>query len=198
MGDLREAPRDVITKFTNCRLVRDNALVQADLWVSSLSGKIIDGQEVFYSQQRLPDVVVDLGNRIVSPGLIDVQLNGAFGVNFSDVPEDLESFPKLLKDVNKQLIRTGVTSYLPTVTSQNSEVYHKVWLYLQVLPLRYLRGETDTNSSYHISAHPAAHGGQKQARNPSAPILKGPSSRPPRTGFTMWRSSAPRRMASKT
>lgn len=119
-------PRDIITKFTNCRLVRHDSLIRADLWVSSLTGKILDGQDVFYAQQRLPDAVVDLKNRILSPGLIDVQLNGAFGTNFSDVPEEEGSFPKKLKEVNKQLITTGVTSYLPTVTSQRSEVYHKV------------------------------------------------------------------------
>jgi len=118
--------RDIITKFTNCRLVAGSSLVSADLWISSLSGTILNGQEVFYSQKRLPDVVIDLGNRIVSPGLIDVQLNGAFGVNFSDVPDELERFPRLLADVNKRLVATGVTSYLPTVTSQRKEVYHKV------------------------------------------------------------------------
>jgi N-acetylglucosamine-6-phosphate deacetylase len=120
------APRDVITRFTNCRLLRHNSLVRADLWVSSLTGKILDGQDVFYTERRLPDVVVDLGNRILSPGMIDVQLNGAFGINFSDVPEEEGSFPKKLKEVNRQLISTGVTSYLPTMTSQKSEVYHKV------------------------------------------------------------------------
>jgi N-acetylglucosamine-6-phosphate deacetylase len=119
-------PRDIITKFTNCRLVLHNSLVHADLWVSSLTGKILDGQDVFFTQKRLPDVVVDLNNRILSPGLIDVQLNGAFGLNFSKVPEDEGTFPKELKVVNKKLIATGVTSYLPTVTSQKSEVYHKV------------------------------------------------------------------------
>lgn len=120
------APRDIITRFTNCRLLHHNSLVRADLWVSSLTGKILDGQDVFYTEKRLPDVVVDLGNRILSPGMIDVQLNGAFGINFSDVPEEEDSFPKKLQEVNRQLIATGVTSYLPTMTSQRSEVYRKV------------------------------------------------------------------------
>ncbi|OBT64278.1 hypothetical protein VE03_06822 [Pseudogymnoascus sp. 23342-1-I1] len=143
------APRDIITRFTNCRLLRHNSLVRADLWVSSLTGKILDGQDVFYTERRLPDVVVDLGNRILSPGMIDVQLNGAFGINFSDVPEEEGSFPKKLKEVNRQLISTGVTSYLPTMTSQKSEVYHKLLPHLG--PSGGARDSTDGSES--LGAH---------------------------------------------
>jgi N-acetylglucosamine-6-phosphate deacetylase len=117
-----------ITKFTNCRLVKGDELVEQDLWVSSVTGKILHSQEVFYGQNAVPDKVIDLGGRIVSPGLIDVQLNGAFGFNFSAVPGDLTSYGKSLRQVNTALVKTGVTSYLPTVTSQKSEVYHKVRL----------------------------------------------------------------------
>lgn len=100
--------------------------------------------------KRKPDVVVDCGGKIISPGFIDMQLNGAFGVNFSDVPafEDEDSnmkglplsgewaepsggkcgrkFKESLEMINRRLIPTGVTSYLPTLTSQKPEVYHKV------------------------------------------------------------------------
>lgn len=117
---------DRITKFTNCRLVKGNELVEQDLWVSSVTGKILRSQEEFYTKHTVPDRVIDLGGRIISPGLIDVQLNGAFGFNFSIVPDDLSSYGKTLRQVNKLLVGTGVTSYLPTLTSQRSEVYHKV------------------------------------------------------------------------
>jgi N-acetylglucosamine-6-phosphate deacetylase len=119
---------DTITKLTNCRLVKGDVLVHQDLWISSLTGKILCGQEVFYGEldRMVPDRVIDLANRIVSPGLIDVQLNGAFGTNFSVLPENLSTFPKALKKVNKSLIKTGVTSYLPTMTSHTRETYHKV------------------------------------------------------------------------
>lgn len=115
-----------ITKFTNCFLVKNGTLAYEDLWVSSGSGKIIRSQEAFYNSHLVPDIVVDLGGRIISPGLIDVQLNGAFGVNFSDVPQVLSNFTQTLSQVNRSLVQTGVTSYLPTLTSQRSEVYHKV------------------------------------------------------------------------
>jgi N-acetylglucosamine-6-phosphate deacetylase len=118
--------RPRITKFTNCRLVKDDELVEQDLWVSSLTGKIVRSQEVFYGEQVIPDLTVNLGGRIISPGLIDVQLNGAFGFNFSQIPEDPSSYGKTLRQVNKSLVQTGVTSYLPTLTSEKREVYHQV------------------------------------------------------------------------
>lgn len=42
----------------------------------------------FFDAGTLPDTFIDLGSRTVSPGLIDVQLNGAFGFNFSTHPKD--------------------------------------------------------------------------------------------------------------
>ena len=118
--------KDTITKFTNCRLVKGDKLVEQDLWVSSGSGKIVRSQEAFYGQHAVPDVTVDLGGRIISPGLIDVQLNGAFGFNFSQIPDDPLTYGKLLRQVNKSLIETGVTSYLPTLTSESGYVYQNV------------------------------------------------------------------------
>jgi len=118
---------ETITKFTNCRLVKGDDLIYQDLWVSSRTGKIIKSQQAFYDQHATPDEVVDLGGRILAPGLIDVQLNGAFGFDFSVIPEaGPASYGKTLRQVNKKIIETGVTSYLPTLTSQNKEVYHDV------------------------------------------------------------------------
>lgn len=116
-----------ITKFTNCRLVKGDDLVYQDLWVSSLTGKIVKSQQAFYDQFATPNKVIDLGGRILAPGLIDVQLNGAFGFDFSVIPEGgPNQYGKTLRQVNKKIIQTGVTSYLPTLTSQKKEVYHDV------------------------------------------------------------------------
>jgi N-acetylglucosamine-6-phosphate deacetylase len=60
---------DHITKFTNCRLVKGDELLEQDLWVSSITGKILRSQEEFYTKHTVPDMVIDLGRRIVSPGL---------------------------------------------------------------------------------------------------------------------------------
>lgn len=119
-------PKSGITKFTNCRLLRGDTLVHEDLWISSFTGKIIRSQAAFYDEYTLPDKTIDLGGRIVCPGFIECQLNGAFGFNFSTVFEDMSLYGKKLRDLNRRLIKTGVTSYIPTVTSQTSDLYHKV------------------------------------------------------------------------
>lgn len=119
-------PQGGVTKLTNCRLVRGDALVHGDLWVSSTTGKIIHSQSSFYDELLIPNNVIDVGGRIVSPGLIDVQLNGAYGFNFSTMPEEPAEYARQVKEVNRQLVRTGVTSYMPTLTSQKPELYQTV------------------------------------------------------------------------
>lgn len=119
-----------ITKFTNCLLVRNNRLVAEDLWISTLTGKVLESQSVFYDHLAAPDEVIDLGGRILAPGFLDVQLNGGFGFDFSILPENITDYAKGVKLVNKKLVKTGVTSYLPTVTSQRSELYPKVLPYI--------------------------------------------------------------------
>ena len=116
-----------VTKFTNCLLVKDNALVSDDLWVSSASGKILNGQELLFEHRTAPDQIIDLGGRILSPGFIETQINGAYGFDFSVVPDEgTASYGKGVSMVNRNLVATGVTSYLPTLTSQQPEVYQKV------------------------------------------------------------------------
>ncbi|KAI8674738.1 N-acetylglucosamine-6-phosphate deacetylase [Fusarium keratoplasticum] len=126
-----------ITKFTNCRLTRGDNLVSEDLWVSSHTGTILSSQATFFDSGTLPDRIIDLGGRIISPGLIDVQLNGAFGFNFSTLPDDISEYPKAVADVNKKLTTTGVTSYVPTLTSQKPILYQKVLPFLRPSRLRF-------------------------------------------------------------
>ncbi|TFB07544.1 N-acetylglucosamine-6-phosphate deacetylase [Trichoderma ghanense] len=123
-------PRPGLTKFTNCRLLRGDKLVHEDLWVSSLSGKVVNSQAAFFDDLVLPDQTIDLGGRIVSPGFIDVQLNGAFGFNFSTLLDDMSQYGKKVKEVQKLLVQTGVTSYNPTITSQRPELYQKALPFL--------------------------------------------------------------------
>ena len=119
--------RNGVTKFINCRLVKGNSLVWGNLLVSSVTGTILEGQEVFYTRRLIPERTVDLGGRILSPGLLDVQFNGAYGFDFSTVnEEDPIAYAKGARRLTKELIKTGVTSYLPTITSQRPQVYHTV------------------------------------------------------------------------
>lgn len=123
-----------ITKFTNCRIVKGLDLVEQDVWIDSISGKILKDQEAFYGLHLSPDKVIDLGGRILAPGLIDVQLNGAQGFDFSVPQASKELYDEGLRAVNKGLARTGVTSYLPTVVSSTPEVYWQVCLNFPPLP----------------------------------------------------------------
>ncbi|KAL5337788.1 hypothetical protein BJX70DRAFT_223270 [Aspergillus crustosus] len=119
-------PASYIIKFTNCLIVKGNSLVEQDVWIDSTSGKILRDQEAFYGLHLSPDEVIDLGGRILAPGLIDCQLNGAQGFDFSVPQLSKEDYDEGLQMVNKGLARTGVTSYLPTIVSSTAEVYHKV------------------------------------------------------------------------
>jgi N-acetylglucosamine-6-phosphate deacetylase len=117
----------VITKFTNGFILRNGSLTAGDLWISSETGKIIASQTAFYSSHLQPDQTVDLKGKILSPGLIDVQLNGGHGFDFS-IPE--LDFQSKLTETNKRFVKSGVTSYLPTIISQQGEVYKEVLPYL--------------------------------------------------------------------
>lgn len=78
------------------------------MWVSN--GKILDAEAYFYSKTQchnmIPDVVIDAKEMIVSPGFIDIQINGGYGVDFSD--------PSLTEDqvihVRRSLLAVGQRS----------------------------------------------------------------------------------------
>lgn len=141
-------PKNGLTKFTNCRLLKGNDLVWDDLWVSSVNGKIVDSQASFYGGRNMPDNTIDLGGRIIAPGFIECQLNGAFGFNFSTLLDNMTEYGKNIQKVNRLLVRTGVTSYMPTITSQRPELYQKV-RFILVGPL-YMK--LITNRRFHTLA----------------------------------------------
>lgn len=125
-----ERPRSGITKLTGGRVVRGSELVEEDVWISSVTGKILNSQEVFYEHHVVADDIVDLQGKILCPGFIDVQFNGGFGFDFSTIPQDMATYRKGVGRLNRQLVRTGVTSYLPTIPSQLPEVYHNALPFL--------------------------------------------------------------------
>lgn len=110
-----------VTKLTNGLLLKDDQLVPGDLWISSESGKIISPQTAFYSSGQTPDTVIDLKGRIISPGFIEVQLNGYNGLDFA---KQDSSFKEKFKAVRRSLLQAGVTSFTPTMTSSVPDVYH--------------------------------------------------------------------------
>jgi N-acetylglucosamine-6-phosphate deacetylase len=52
-----------------------------------------------------------------SPGLLDIQINGAYGFDFSIYEKDDEAYREGLKMVAEKIVETGVTSYVPLLFS---------------------------------------------------------------------------------
>ncbi len=59
--------------------------------------------------------IIDLDGKIIAPGLIDIQINGAFGVDFSEWNGDEVQYRKGVERVARGLLQTGVTSFVPTI-----------------------------------------------------------------------------------
>jgi len=66
---------------------------------------------------------VDLQGQILAPGFIDVQINGYHNFDFSTPDPEFES---KLTETTQQMIKTGLTSFVPTVISTRAEAYHAV------------------------------------------------------------------------
>jgi N-acetylglucosamine-6-phosphate deacetylase len=115
-----------VIKFTNCRLARGDSLVKADLWISPDTGKIVRSQDVFFDSKLGPSRTIDLGGKIVCPGFIETQINGAFGFDFSADLDDSSQYVKGVMKIRRDIVKFGVTSLLPTITSHRPELYKKV------------------------------------------------------------------------
>eukprot|EP00947_MAST-08B_sp_MAST-8B-sp1_P002079 g2079.t1 len=97
------ASRGRVTRFTNIRLLRGDAFVDEDLWVRD--GRIIDPQSRFWeaadAKEFMADEVVDGGGCIVAPGFIDVQINGAFGIDFSSTSINSADIDRVVRMQNR-------------------------------------------------------------------------------------------------
>ncbi|KAM8962111.1 N-acetylglucosamine-6-phosphate deacetylase [Pelodytes ibericus] len=110
-----------ITQFINCRILRDHELQRQDLWVRQ--GKILNPEKLFFDEKASADTQVDCLGRIIAPGFIDTQINGGFGVDFSQATNDVNQGISL---VGRNILSHGVTSFCPTLVTSPSSVYHKV------------------------------------------------------------------------
>jgi N-acetylglucosamine-6-phosphate deacetylase len=85
-------------------LLGDGAIADVDREGSSLA----DGA----------DEVHEYPESLILPGFVDLQVNGAFGV-------DVASEPDRLGELSRSLLRTGTTAYLPTVISSPESLYEQ-------------------------------------------------------------------------
>ena len=96
--------------MTNINIIHANALTPSDVipdaFVCISNSKIIKVEE--YNGQQLEGEVIDAPGLIVSPGWIDIQINGGFGSDFTDDPTSIW-------EVARGLPRYGTTSFLPTI-----------------------------------------------------------------------------------
>jgi len=125
----RSQSRHNIVRLTNCQLLRDHVLTTDDLWVRD--GVIIDPSPIFYQERLQADTVVDCNGCIIAPGFIDLQINGAFGVDFSHDVVDEESGKRIVETVGKGILAHGVTAYCPTVVTSPPAVYRAVLPHIQ-------------------------------------------------------------------
>ena len=65
------------------------------------------------------DEIHDYPDSLLLPGLVDLQVNGAFGV-------DVATEPSRVPELSRDLLSTGTTAYLPTVISSPEGLYEEV------------------------------------------------------------------------
>jgi N-acetylglucosamine-6-phosphate deacetylase len=136
----------MLLQLFNCFLVRPNdgepTNCLTSLWIDTLTGKIIHVGEferqsadldcfgltepILQEGEILAASKIDLNGQILSPGLIDIQINGSFDVDHSNWKGNEPQYRRGIQITSKNLPQTGVTAYIPTIISQSPAVYHKV------------------------------------------------------------------------
>jgi N-acetylglucosamine-6-phosphate deacetylase len=125
--------------FTGADVLVDGVFHRADLLV-------VDGviAAVGSPREERPAERIDCTGLVIAPGFIDLQCNGAFGVDFTTEPTGIER-------VAADLPRFGVTSFLPTVVS--SPVQRRRAALDAMVELRSTRG---SSSEMPVAADPLA------------------------------------------
>ncbi|CAG8437976.1 6820_t:CDS:2 [Ambispora gerdemannii] len=114
-----------VTKIINCRLIRDKIIYDDVLYLQN--GTIIDPLVNFFECGEEPTRVIDAKGALVAPGFIDIQVNGGFGFDFSQCEVGGEQvYVENMKKIARRLLKFGCTSFMPTLISSASEVYHKI------------------------------------------------------------------------
>lgn len=118
-------------QLTNCRVLRNHKITKDDLWwrLPGVGGRatIINPQSNFWSAQHTHDTVADYTfdckGLIVAPGYIDLQINGAFGVDFTHLKEEKECEFGGFKAFSQQILKHGCTSFCPTLITSSPQDY---------------------------------------------------------------------------
>lgn len=66
---------EAVVRFKGGQVCSDGGVLEVgDVWVRE--GTIIDPIKLFYDERKAPDLIVDCRGLILSPGFIDIQING--------------------------------------------------------------------------------------------------------------------------
>ena len=103
-------------KIKNGQILSDrNNLISAEIsFENGLVTEVSRDARINISEQEY----IDANNWIVSPGWIDIQINGGFGYDFTTNPESIW-------DVGALLPKRGITGFLPTIISSPAETYQR-------------------------------------------------------------------------
>lgn len=66
--------KNYLKQFHNCQILRDGKIIREDLWVRN--GRFVNPEKIFYDEKITPDIKIDCDNALISPGYIDLQING--------------------------------------------------------------------------------------------------------------------------
>ena len=64
-----------LIRFENCRVLRNGRILEND-YLLVRNGKIIDEMSVYFNERVEPDIRIDCEGALLSPGLLDIQING--------------------------------------------------------------------------------------------------------------------------
>ncbi|KAF8863556.1 carbohydrate esterase family 9 protein [Acephala macrosclerotiorum] len=126
------------TQFINCRQCIGGKLVSSPL--------TIDAKGLIIPNTLLPPdtKTIDLKNVIISPGFIELQINGALGFHFAHTKTP-ELYSAGVSKLAHYLPQTGVTGFFPTVPTVSSDIFK------QVLP--FLAPKEEENAASVLGAH---------------------------------------------
>jgi N-acetylglucosamine-6-phosphate deacetylase len=82
---------------------------------------LVDGAKIrmVTEDRALPEDVLEYSGKFLVPGFVDLQQNGSFGI-------DVTYEPERASQLSRSIVKTGTTSYLPTVSSVPEEHYNRV------------------------------------------------------------------------
>lgn len=119
--NMSQKDQQILKQFYNCCILRDGKILNEDLWVRD--GKIVNPEKIFYDEKIKPNIRINCNGALISPGYIDLQINGGFGIDFT---HNVNNVQEGINKVAKKLLEFGVTSFCPTLVTSPSETYHKI------------------------------------------------------------------------